>query len=110
MPVLSRSDVLSIASSAIGLYPSVTSACLFGSHAKGTARPDSDVDIALFLPNLTRRELVAIGGIHADLENALKREVDLSVRPPDDFVEKIRTYWIPINLRRGMVSLSSNIS
>lgn len=92
--VLSQSNVLSVASSVIRSYPSVTSAYLFGSRAKGTARPDSDVDIALFLPGpgLSRGELVDIGGILIGLENALKRKVDLSVHPPDDFVEKIKTY------------------
>jgi hypothetical protein len=32
------------------------------------------------------------------LESAFGRKVDLSVCPPDDFVEKIKNYWIPINL------------
>ena len=110
--VLSQSDVLSIASSVIRSYPSVTSAYLFGSRAQGTARPNSDVDIALFIPNLSFScsELMVIGGIQMDLESALWWKIDLSVCPPDDFVEKIKAYWIPIDLRCGMADLSRNIS
>ncbi|KAF8811312.1 hypothetical protein BYT27DRAFT_7184786 [Phlegmacium glaucopus] len=99
--VLPQSDVLSISSSIIQTYPSITSAYLFGSYAKGAARPDSDVDIALFLPDLGWDKLIDIGGAHMDLESALGRKVDLSVCPPDDFVEKIKVYWVPINLQCG---------
>ena len=103
--VLLQSDVLSIASSIIQTYPSITSAYLFGSYAKGTARPDSDVDIALFFPDLGWDNLVAIGGAQRDLESALGKKVDLTVCPGDEFVEKIRTYWVPIHLQCGTVSL-----
>ena len=99
--VLSQSDILSTASSVIQTYPSITSAYLFGSYAKGTARPDSDVDIALFLDDLRWDKLVDIGGVLMDLEIALHRKVDLAVRPPQDFVEIIKTYWVPINVRCG---------
>jgi hypothetical protein len=68
------------------------------SYAKGTARPDSDVDIALFILYL---DLQDIGGTHMDLESAFGRKVDPSICPPDDFVEKIKKHWIPINLQRG---------
>lgn len=99
--VLSQSDVLSTASSVIQTYPSITSAYLFGSYAKGTARPDSDVDIVLFLHDLGWDKLADIGGAEMDLESALNRKVDLTVCPPDDFVEKVKIYWVPIDLRRG---------
>ncbi|KAK2462491.1 hypothetical protein APHAL10511_005461 [Amanita phalloides] len=86
----------STGSSVITSYPSIT---LFGSYAKGTARPDSDVDIAIFHPDLiwdkNRQE---IGGVHMDLEDALNKEADLSVCPPDTFVERIKKYWVPINV------------
>lgn len=43
------------------LHPKVSSAWLFGSHAKGSARPDSDVDIAVLLQTpLTTEELVEL--------------------------------------------------
>jgi len=95
----SRSDILCTASSVIKSYPSITSAYLFGSYAKGTAHPDSDVDIAIFHPDLSLDKLLQeIGGVHMDLEGALNKEVDLSVCPPDAFVEKIKKYWMPINV------------
>ena len=99
--VLSQSHVLSTASSIIQSYPSIASAYLFGSYAKGTARPDSDIDIALFIPNLTWDKLADIGGVQMDLEGTLDRQVDLSVCPPDDFVEKIKRHWVPIDLHCG---------
>ncbi len=100
---LSLSGVLSVASSVVQSYPSITSAYLFGSHAKGTAHPDSDVDIALFLPSFCW--LKDIGGVHMDLESAFGRKVDLAVCPHDEFVERIKMYWIPIDLRGEPVSL-----
>jgi predicted nucleotidyltransferase len=48
--VLPQSEIISTASSIVRTYPAFTSAYLFGSYAKGNARPDSDIDIALFLP------------------------------------------------------------
>jgi predicted nucleotidyltransferase len=99
--VLSQSHVLSTASSIIQSYPSIASAYLFGSYAKGTARPDSDIDIALFIPNLSWDKLEDIGGVQMDLERTLDRQIDLSVSPPDDFVEKIKRYWVPIDLHCG---------
>jgi len=94
--VLSQSEVLSTASSIIRAYPSFTSAYLFGSYAKGTARPDSDIDIAVFLPEFNWSKLQDIGGAHMDLEKALGKKVDLAVCPSNDFVERIKTYWMPI--------------
>jgi len=99
--VLLQSDVLSIASSIIQTYPSITSAYLFGSYSKGTARPDSDVDIALFFPDLGWDNLVTIGGAQRDLESALGKKVDLTVCPGDEFVKKIKTYWVPVGFQCG---------
>ncbi|KIL66709.1 hypothetical protein M378DRAFT_375127 [Amanita muscaria Koide BX008] len=97
--VLSQSDILSTASSIIQTYPSVTSAYLYGSYAKGTAHPDSDIDIVIFMPDRGRGKPEDIGGVLMDLESALHRRVDLDVSPPDDFLKWIRRYWIPINLQ-----------
>jgi len=33
-----------------------------------------------------------------DLEASLGKKIDLSVCPPDDFVEKIKTSWSPIDI------------
>ncbi len=93
-----QSDVLSMASSVIKTYPSITSAYLFGSYAKGTPRSNSDVDIALFLFDLRRDKLIDIGGVLMDLERVLDKKIDLSVCPSDEFVEKIKKHWVPISL------------
>ncbi|KIL66713.1 hypothetical protein M378DRAFT_160741 [Amanita muscaria Koide BX008] len=103
LPALSQSDILSTASSIIRTYPSITSAYLYGSYAKGTARPDSDINIVLFIPDLRvgwdSRQVV--GGVLIDLESALNRVVNLSVCPPDDFVKWIKRSWIPIHPHCG---------
>jgi len=98
-----------MASSIIKTYPSITSAYLFGSHPKGTARPDSDVDIALFIPDLSWDRLADVGGVQMDLERVLDRQVDLSVCPPDEFVEKIKKYWMPISLLRDEPESDSSL-
>ena len=103
--VLPVDEVLSVASSVIQAYPSITSAYLFGSYAKGIARPDSDVDIALFLPDLRSPRLEDAGGVLFDLESALGKEIDLTLRPSDKFVERMREYWIPIKLQRGTATV-----
>jgi len=112
---LSRSDILSTASSVIASYPSITSAYLFGSYAKGTAHPDSDVDIAIFHPDLSWNIRREIGGVHMGLEDALNKQVDIvdiSVCPSDAsalaFVEKIKMYWVPINLGTPLLSSSTD--
>jgi hypothetical protein len=46
-----------------------------------------------------------------DLEGVLNKQVDLLVCPPDAFVEKIRKYWVPINVgtQKSSSLLSSSI-
>ncbi len=41
-----------------------------------------------------------------DLEEAFGKKVDLSVCPHDDFLERIKKYWVPIDIgpRSGTVS------
>ncbi len=45
-----------------------------------------------------------------DLEASLGKKIDLSVCPPDDFVEKIKTSWLPIDIgvQTGMVSVDGS--
>ena len=93
--ILSQSFICSKASNIIRTYPSFYSAYLFGSYAKGTACQGSDVDIVVFTHKF---DFMHIGGAHMDLEEALGKKVDLLVSPPEDFVEKIQKYWIPIPL------------
>jgi predicted nucleotidyltransferase len=67
---------------------------LFGSHAKGTAQADSDIDLAIFL------DLDEIDGFNEDVQlMRLIRKIDLSIEPhcfsrkdfenPDPFVQGI---------------------
>jgi uncharacterized protein len=67
---------------------------LFGSHAKGTAQSDSDIDLAVFL------DQDEIDGFNEDVQLMhLTRRVDLSFEPhcfsrrdfenPDPFVQEI---------------------
>jgi len=67
---------------------------LFGSHANGTAQPESDIDLAVFL------DQDEIGGFNEDVQLMhLTRKVDLSIEPhcfsrkdsenPDPFVQEI---------------------
>jgi uncharacterized protein len=53
---------------------------MFGSHATGDARNDSDVDFLVeFLPN-AHAGLLEMGGLKEDLEEHLGRSVDLLSR------------------------------
>ena len=70
----------------------LAAAWLFGSHARGTASTDSDVDVGvLFLEDPPR----TLEGLHLDLQDdlrgALGRPVDLVVmnRAPADLVHRI---------------------
>ena len=65
----------------IRLLPLPTSLAL----AKGTARSNSGVDIALFLPDLRLDRC----GVLMDLESTLGRQIDLAMCLSDKFVEKI---------------------
>jgi predicted nucleotidyltransferase len=60
-------------------HPEVKAAWLFGSHAGGTARPESDVDIGV-LVGRKPRTLAELGGALADeLQHAAGRPIDLVV-------------------------------
>lgn len=45
---------------ALGEFPAVDKAVIYGSRAKGTDRPGSDIDLALFGDRLTHRDLLRI--------------------------------------------------
>ncbi|KIL66711.1 hypothetical protein M378DRAFT_160739 [Amanita muscaria Koide BX008] len=106
--VLSQIDIISTASSIIQTYPSITSAYLHGSYAKGTAHPDSDIDIVIFMPDRGRGKSEDIGGVLMDLESALDRRVDLDLCPPDDFLKWIKRSRVPIHPHCGKPSDSSS--
>lgn len=64
----------------------ISEAILFGSYAKGTAKPDSDIDIALISPAF-------IGDRFEDRRNIvpLRRKINNNIEPipfrPEDFEE-----------------------
>lgn len=53
----------------------VTRMYLFGSYARGEAESDSDIDLRIDAANITT--LFALGGLYADLEEALGKSLDL---------------------------------
>lgn len=55
----------------------VLKAWLFGSFSRGEERPDSDVDILVVYDRTQRIGLLKIAGMMVDLEQKLKRPVDL---------------------------------
>jgi hypothetical protein len=60
--------------------PSVVAAWLFGSVARGTAREDSDLDVAILLaPPAAAEDRRALHDLAARLEQAAGRRVDLVV-------------------------------
>ena len=64
---------------ALAAEPDVVNALLFGSHARGTARPDSDVDIAIELTASAARDVRSLGGLAARLESAVGHPVGLAL-------------------------------
>ena len=59
--------------------PDVANALLFGSRARGTERPDSDVDVAVELIPGASRDVHALGGLAARLEVATGRSIGLAL-------------------------------
>jgi predicted nucleotidyltransferase len=57
--------------------PRIAYAVVFGSGAKGTAHPDSDVDVAIGLGGASPLDLIDLGALAAKLESAAGRRVDL---------------------------------
>lgn len=57
--------------------PDVAYALLFGSSTRGTARPDSDADIAIELTAGAACDVRTLGGLAARLESTAGRPVDL---------------------------------
>ena len=67
---------------------------LFGSYARGDATASSDVDLCVDAPAL--RGLFALGGLYADLEDALSKRIDvvttgsLKSNKDEAFLENLR--------------------
>lgn len=85
--------------------PEVLAVYLYGSRARGTARPDSDVDLALLL---RRPPPPTLGGVPRDVEAFVERELRLPVQAvvlgaaPADLVHRV--------LRDGIVVLDRDRS
>ena len=57
--------------------PGVAYALVFGSAARVSLRPDSDVDVAIELRTGAARDVVTLGTLVARIESAVRRRVDL---------------------------------
>ena len=78
-------------------FPEVETATLFGSRAKGTARPGSDIDLSL---SGSRLDLTLLGRVHDALDDLLlPYEIDLllqnSIQQPD-LMEHIRRVGVTL--------------
>ena len=62
---------------AVEAEPDVANALLFGSRARGSERPDSDVDVAVQLIPGAPRDARAVGGLAARLETATAHSIGL---------------------------------
>ena len=62
---------------ALEAEPDVANALLFGSRARGSERPDSDVDVAVELIPGAPRNVRALGGLAARLESATGHSIGL---------------------------------
>ena len=62
---------------ALEAEPDVANAVLFGSRARGSERPDSDVDVAVLLIPGAPRDARAVGGLAARLETATGHSIGL---------------------------------
>ena len=56
---------------------------LFGSYARGEAREDSDVDF--YVKAAKEMRFLELGGLYADLEEVLGKEVDMITRIPEEY-------------------------
>ncbi|HEX3557041.1 MAG TPA: nucleotidyltransferase domain-containing protein [Thermoanaerobaculia bacterium] len=85
--------------------PEIAAAWLFGSVARGTAGPDSDVDVGILYSDEPPRTLAGMG---LDLEGDLERLLDLPVqvvvlnRAPVDLIARV--------LRDGKLLFEGNAS
>lgn len=84
-------------------FPEIETATLFGSRAKGTARPGSDIDLSL---SGSRLDLTLLGRIHDALDDLLLPfEIDLvhqdSLQHPD-LMDHIRRVGMTLYQRKPL--------
>jgi len=58
----------------------VEAAYLFGSTARGEARPDSDLDVFIDIAPDARFSLLDLAGVHRILNESIGRKVDVTTR------------------------------
>ncbi len=71
------SELKSLVPEIMAAFPAIEVMYLFGSHARGVARENSDVDIGIFVSDLTDPLLDLEIGVF--LENRLKKQVDVVI-------------------------------
>jgi uncharacterized protein len=86
-----RADILQVAA-----QHGARNVRVFGSVARGEARPDSDVDVLVELE--TGRSLLDLGGLLMDLQDLLGREVDVVTEPGlrDRIRERVLKEAVPL--------------
>lgn len=78
----------------IAIQHGVDRVYLFGSYARGEATESSDIDLCIDADSM--KGLFALGGLYADLEDALEKELDLvttaslQYNPDSRFLENMR--------------------
>lgn len=75
--IYTLNEIKQIASSVFSLYPTIQSAYIFGSYARGKATPNSDLD---FLIKLVDDEFITLKKsfiVDVDLEDAFHKQVDV---------------------------------
>ncbi|MBQ0022691.1 MAG: nucleotidyltransferase domain-containing protein [Prevotellaceae bacterium] len=73
---MSNKSVIQLLNNYFATQP-VTKAWLFGSYSRGEQREDSDVDIIVSVDKDAHVGLIKFSGMKCDLEDLLKKNVDL---------------------------------
>ena len=89
-PDLSQADLITAAAGLAATYPQITAVYLFGSRARGTVRPTSDVDFAVLL------EEPAAAETRISLQAAMARQVEEMLHAPTDVIVLVRDLSLPL--------------
>ncbi|MCL2655004.1 MAG: nucleotidyltransferase domain-containing protein [Coriobacteriia bacterium] len=74
---LANLEVTKIMRPVFARYPMIEQVYLFGSHARGEARYDSDIDLSIVLDNSFVFSLLDMAGLTRILENLTGKSVDI---------------------------------
>jgi len=105
----SGSDLQAVKTALSGLHPKPSRLVLFGSRARGDARPDSDIDLLVVMPQPTltpEERQLALRSLRAALRPlSLKVGVDLVVVGEQDARDLAGSRWhvVARALREGVV-------